>query len=1038
MKFTKLFIFCFLSILFSVYAQAQEIVVSGIVNDETGMPIPGASILIKGSTQSTSSDFDGKFQIKAPSNGVLMVSYIGYGTIVEPIKGRNSIIFKLVSQSEDLNEVIVVGYGTQKKSVVTGAISSVKARDLENVPNGRIEQALQGRVSGVSIAANAGQPGSAATIRVRGITTFTEGGNNPLWVVDGIIVDNSGIGFLNQSDIESIEVLKDAASLAIYGSRSAGGVILVTTKKGKSGKLNVSYTGFSGVSGPAKTLKLLNATQYGALMNEQSVNGGGNVIYPNLAALGVGTDWQKAIFTDSARRYSHEISFSGGNDVSTFYMSLGAQDQQGIVTPEISTYNKKSLRLNSTHKLSKLFTVGQTLGFTHQKFNNIGNTNAEQGGPLSSAIHLDPTTPLVETDPLKLNNVPYFGRTDLIRDENGNPYGISTKVQNNMTNPLAYVKTRLGNYDWSDDLIGNTFVELSPIKGLKIKSIVGAKLSYFGNESFTPIYYLNGNNLNEKNTLSRSTNRGYGWNNENIISYNREIGNHNFTALVGTGVYVDNDVYGSSTTYRGLPTSDYREASFNFAVTEENKSTSAYNNNEHKLTSLFSRLNYDYKEKYLLTGVIRRDGSSRFGKNNKYGVFPAFSAGWVVTKEEFWKENKTLNTLKVRAGYGVTGNDAIGDFGYLSTISGGRNYPFGTDGAIQIGSSPDAPSNPDLKWEETTQTNIGIDTKWFNAVTMSVEVYKKVTAGILQRVEIPGFLGAPSNPLGNVADMENRGIEVELGFNKKFGEFNFRVNGSVSYLENEVTYLGQGKTYITDGVGFQSLGTLTRTEIGMPINTFYGFKTNGIFQNQAEVTNYKNAAGVVIQPTAKPGDFKWVDTNGDGVITDLDKQRLGSPLPKYTFGFNFSVDYKGFDLSASLNGAAGNKIFQGLRRIDVGPSPNFQTKALSRWTGEGTSNVYPRLTIADDNRNFSRFSDFYLEDGDFLRLKLITLGYTLPTKVMNSIGASKVRLFATAENLVTLTKYTGYDPEIGGNTFGIDRGYYPQAQTFMLGVNFQF
>jgi len=1038
MKFTKLFIFCFLSALFSVYAQAQDAVVSGKVLDENGLPIPGVTILVKGTTKATSSDMDGNYQIKTATSGTLVFSYVSYSSLQEAIKGRNRIDVKLTPETQSLQEVVVVGYGTQKKSVVTGAISSVKAKDLENVPNGRIEQALQGRVSGVTIAANAGQPGSASTIRIRGITTFSEAGNNPLWVVDGVIVDNGGIGYVNQSDIESIEVLKDAASLAIYGSRSAGGVILVTTKKGKSGKISVNYTGFSGVSAPARVLKLLNATQYGTIMNEQSVNGGGGILYPDVAALGLGTDWQKAIFSNDAMRYSHELSFSGGNDVSTFYMSFGGQDQQGIVTPEISTFNKKSLRLNSTHKLSKYFTIGQTLGYTHTKSSGIGNTNAEQGGPLSSAIHLDPITPLVETDPVKLNDIPYFGRTDLMKDENGNPYGISTLVQNNMTNPLAYTKTRLGNFGWTDDLVGNAFLEIFPIEGLKIRSTFGAKLSYWGAEGFAPIFYLNANNINDQNTISRSMNRGYGWNNENTISYTKQIKDHNFSILVGTGAYVDNDAYGSSVTYKGLPTSDYREASFNFDIPETGKSGSAWTGDQHKLSSLFSRLTYDYKEKYLLTGVVRRDGSSRFGPNYQYGTFPSFSAGWVVTKEGFWKENNVLNTLKIRAGYGVTGNDAIGDFRYLATVSGGRNYPFGPDGTILTGTSPDAPSNPDLKWEETTQTNIGFDSRWFNAITMTVEVYKKITAGILQSVEIPGFVGAPFNPSGNVADMENRGVELELGFNKKYGEVNFRVNGNVSYLENEVTFLGQGKTFITGGVGFQSMGTLTRTEIGMPINTFYGFKTAGLFQNQADVDNYKNGTGVVIQPNAKPGDFRWVDTNGDGTITDLDKQYLGSPLPKYTFGFNFGVDYKGFDFSASLNGAAGNKIFQGLRRIDLGAGPNYQTKALGRWVGEGTSDSYPRLTTADNNKNFNNFSDFYLEDGDYLRLKLITLGYSLPTKTVSTIGASKMRFYVTGENLLTFTKYTGYDPEIGGNTMGIDRGYYPQARTFMFGFNLQF
>lgn len=1039
MKITKLLIFCFLSTLFSVYGQAQDVNVAGKVLDEVGLPIPGVTILIKGTAKGTTSDFDGNYQIVTSSNGTLVFSYIGYATIEESINGRTQIDIKLNPEAQNLDEVVVVGYGSQKKSVVTGAISSIKTKDLENVPNGRIEQALQGRVSGLTVAANAGQPGSSSTIRIRGITTFSEGGNDPLWVVDGVVVDNGGIGYLNQSDIESIEVLKDAASLAIYGSRSAGGVILVTTKKGKSGKISVNYTGFTGVSSSEKTLELLNATQYGSLQNEQSVNGGGGILYPNLAELGKGTDWQKAIFSNNARRYSHEINFSGGNDVSSFYMSFGVQDQEGIVTPEISNFNKKNIRLNSTHNLSKYFTLGETIGYSHQKTQGIGNTNAEQGGPLSSAIHLDPITPLVETDPDKLNNVPYFGRTDLMKDENGNPYGLSSIVQNNMTNPLAYVKTRLGNYNWSDDFVGNMYLEITPIEGLKIRTTFGAKLAYWGSENFTPKFYLNSNTISTANSLNRNTNKSFGWNIENIVSYTRQFQDHNFTLLIGQGVYVDNISSGSSVTYSGLPTSDYREASFNFSTLPENITASAYTGDEHKLTSLFSRLNYDYKEKYLLTGVIRRDGSSRFGPNNKYGVFPSVSLGWVVTKEGFWKENNVINTLKIRGGYGVTGNDAIRNFGYQALIDDGRNYPFGPDGNILVGNSPSAPANPDLKWEETIQTDIGIDLKLFNnTINMTADVYKKKTTGILQEVDIPSFIGAPSKPVGNVADMENRGIELELGYNKIFGEFNFRISGNASYVENEVTYLGDGKTFISSGPSFQTIGPLTRSEIGQSRNSFYGFKTAGIFQNQAEIDAYTNAAGGLIQPLAKPGDFRWVDNSGDGIITDADKQYLGLTLPKYTFGFNFNIDYKGFDLSIFMQGAAGNKIFQGLRRIDIGTGANFQTEALGRWTGEGTSNTYPRLTTNDTNLNFSRVSDFYLEKGDYLRFKLLTIGYSLPTEAISAIGASKLRVYVTGENLITFTKYSGYDPEIGGSTMGIDRGYYPQSRTFMLGANLQF
>lgn len=1037
MKFTKLLIFCFLSTLFSVYGQAQDLTINGKVVDENGLPIPGASILIKGTAKGASSDIDGNYQLKAASNGTLVFSFVGYTKVEQAIKGRTRIEVRLSSESQSLQEVVVVGYGTQKKSVVTGAISSIKAKDLENIPNGRVEEALQGRVAGVTVASNAGQPGSTATIRVRGITTFdTYGGNNPLWVVDGVVVDSGGIGYLNQSDIESMEVLKDAASLAIYGSRAASGVILVTTKKGKSGKITVNYTGYSGSSAPAKTLNLLNATQYGALMNERSVAGGGPVLFSNLSALGVGTDWQKAIFSNNAQQVSHELSMSGGNEVSTFYLSFGLQDQQGIVFPEISNYNKKNIRLNSTHKLSKFFTVGQTLGYTHQKSIGIGNTNSEFGGPLSSAINLDPITPIIVTDPIVANQSPYT-LNGVIKNANGNPYGISSIVGQEMTNPLAYVQTRLGGNNWSDDFVGNAFVEIAPITGLKFKTSLGGKLAYWGSEGFTPQFYLNASSLASQNNLSRSTNQTLGWNIENTASYTKTIKGHDFTILVGQGAYVDNITSGTYTTYFNLPVSNYHDASFNFSLPANQITASAYTGNQHILSSLFSRLNYNYNEKYLFTGVIRRDGSSRFGSNNKYGIFPSFSAGWVISKEGFWKDNTVVTSLKLRGGYGVTGNDAIPDFGYVSTIGGGRNYTIGNSGNVTIGNSPNAPSNPDLKWEQTAQTNIGVDAKLFNSLTMTVEVYKKKTTGILQYVTLPGYVGATGSPLGNVADMENKGLEIELGYHKKFGNFNFSANGNVTYLKNTVTSLGEGKTYIPGDASFQSMGPVTRTQVGQTYNTFYGYQTAGIFQNMAEVNAYKNASGGLIQPNARPGDFRWVDTNGDGVITADDEKNLGSPVPKYTFGLTLNFEYKGFDLMVFTQGAAGNKIFQGLRRLDIGTA-NYQTDALSRWNGDGTSNTFPRLTTNDTNGNFTNPSNFYLENGDYLRIKVVQLGYSLPSSVISKIGASKVRLFMTGQNLFTLTKYTGYDPEIGGNVMGIDKGYYPQARTFMFGANLQF
>lgn len=999
-----------------------------------GAPLPGVSIVVKNSTKGVSTDFDGNFSVANVKKGeTLVFSYLGFATKEIVINDDTFLNVTLNEDMLNLDEVVVIGYGTQKKSVVTGAISSVKAADLENLPLERVEQALQGRVSGVVIAANSGQPGSSSTVRVRGITTF--GNNDPLWVIDGVIVDSGGIGYLNQSDIASIEVLKDAASLAIYGARAAAGVILITTKKGVEGKISVSYTGFTGVSAPAKELNLLNASQYGALMNERSVSAGGAILYPNIASLGVGTDWQSFIFNDSAIRTSHEVSISSGNEVSNFYASFGLSDQEGIVATEISNFNRKNIRLNSTHKLSKIFTFGQTLGYAHKRSQGIG-TNGEFGGPLSSAINLDPITPVVITDPVIANGSPY-NTNPVFRDANGNPYGISNIVGQEMTNPLADIQRSIGNFGWSDDFVGNAFIEVKPIEGLVIKSSAGAKLAYWGDESFTPEYYLQATSVNTQNRLFRSRSKGFGWNLENTVSYSKEINKHSFSVLLGQGVYIDNISSGVNITYFNLPVDSREDATFNFSLTSDQKEGGSWTGTEHKVTSLFSRLTYNFDEKYLFTGIIRRDGSSRFGTNNRYGVFPSFSTGWVPSKEDFWPENDFITQLKIRGGYGITGSDAIPDFGYLALVGGGRNYTIGDPGVIFTGYSPNAPDNPDLRWEETAQFNVGFEARLYSSLNVTFDYYKKTTTGILQNVDIPGYIGASGSPLGNVADMENSGFEIELGYRKSFGDLNFKANGNVSYLKNEVTFVGEGKEFIAGGAGFQSMGDVTRTQVGQAYNSFYGYQTNGIFQNAADVASYTNSTGQPIQPDAVPGDFRWTDTNGDGTISDDDKTFLGSPIPKYTFGLTLNFDYKGFDLMIFTQGVSGNKIFQGLRRLDI-PTANYQTVALSRWTGPGTSNTFPRLSNDDPNENFGKFSDFYLEKGDFLRLKTLQIGYTLPSKVMSKIGAQKLRLYVTGENLFTITEYTGYDPEIGGNVLGIDKGYYPQARSFMFGVNLQF
>jgi TonB-dependent starch-binding outer membrane protein SusC len=1039
MKFKTALLSFIAILLFSSPLFAQDITVTGKVTNKTnGEVLPGATVSVKGGSSATLTDANGLFKLNVPKSGaVLLVTYSGMLEQEIPVVAGTTVYnVQLDNRVGSLNEVIVVGYGTQRKSNITGSISSVKAKDLDNIPNGSITQALQGRVSGVTIMQNSGQPGSGSTVRVRGITTFNN--NNPLWVVDGVVVDNGGIPFLNQSDIESIEVLKDAASAAIYGTRAAAGVILVTTKKGKAGKLNVSYNGYYGVSSPAKMLNLLNATQYAVLRNESAVAAGKPVVFSDVSSLGVGTDWQKAIFNNSAQRYLHEISVSGGTNASTYYFSAGIQDNDGIVATDISHYKKINLRLNSTHKLSNMFTFGQTLGYTYQKSTGLGNTNSEFGGPLSSAINLDPITPLVVLDKASQPNATIYNNKYIILDPAGSPYGISNYVGQEMTNPLAYIQTRLGGYNWSDDIVGNAYLEATPIKGLRIRSTLGVKKAYWGNVGFTPLYFLSSTVSNtSKNNYQKGENKTFNWNVENTITYNKRLGDHDLTVLLGQGTYVENNSGYVGVTLYNLPIESYQDASFNFNIPVTDRDGYTSEGTLHKIYSLFGRVNYSYQDKYLFTGIIRRDGSTKFGPDKKFGLFPSFSAGWNVNREEFWPSNNLVNNLKIRGGYGVVGNDNSGDFMYISRVVGGFNYPVGNSGAVTTGYAPQTLDNPKLHWEETRSADVGFDATVVRNLTVGFDWFNKKTSGILRPVIIPAYVGVSSNPYDNVADMKNTGIELELGYHRSFGKLNFGINANGSYIKNEVTYVARDTNFIGGDASFQSMGTITRTKIGQPYNAFFGYKRLGIFQNDQQIAAYTNKNGELIQPNARPGDFMWADLNSDGKINDLDRTYLGSNLPKYTFGFTINLDYKGFDFTAFAQGVAGNKIFQGLRRLDILTS-NYSTVALSRWHGEGTSNDFPRLTDSDPNGNFSKMSDFYLENGDYLRFKVVQLGYTLPNRLFRGTGISRLRVFVTGENLFTLTDYTGYDPEVGGGVFGVDKGQYPQARTILGGLQLSF
>lgn len=1036
MKKNLLFIVLFLTSLSGIL-HAQNATVTGLVRDKaSGETLPGANIVVSGTTVGTVTDMDGKYVIGLPAGiAVIEASFVGYEPSKQTVNlkaGQEiSLNFSLTSLALNLDEFVVVGYGVQQKSVVTGAISSVKSSDLKNMPISRVEQALQGRTSGITIAASSGQPGAASTVRVRGTTSINV--SDPLYIIDGVPIDIGGLDFLNTSDIESIEVLKDAASTAIYGTRAANGVIIVTTKNGKGGTasdMRISYSAYFGTQAPAKKLDLLNATDYAKLRNEAAENAGLPLVFSNPESLGEGTDWQAQIFNQNAKIQNHELSLSGGSERSSYYTSLGYYDQEGIVATSISHYTRLTLRFNSTHKVNKYLRFGNNFGFSHIKSKGALNTNSEYGGPLASAINLDPVTPAVITDPTVADSTPY-STNPVVRDANGNPYGISRYVGNEMSNPLAYIATRQGNFGWSDNFVGNMFVELEPLTGLVFRSDLGTKLAFWGDESFTPIHYMSASTFSLNNNFFRSNNRGHMWNWENTAAYTKSIGLHNFTALVGMSAFVENS-NGTNARYFNLPVNTFDEASMNYSVIDADKLAGGYEVPDHKISSLFGRLNYNYAEKYLLTGIVRRDGSTKFGANNKFGVFPSVSVGWVVTREEFWPVNDYVSFLKIRGSYGVNGNDNIDPFRYLATVGGGRNYTFGYDNYI-IGYSPNAPSNPDLRWEETSQTNIGLEATLLSDFRLVVDLYSKNTTGMLEKFILPAYVGAIDDPVANVASMTNKGVEFELSYRKQIGQVNLDLKGNASYLVNEITDLGS--VDFKTGANFQSSSyEISRLTVGQPIGAFYGFEVLGIFQSLGEIQKYTNENGDLIQPNAKPGDFKYADLNDDGVINADDRTFIGDPTPTWSYGFTVSATYKNFDVLVFGQGVAGNDIYNGLRRLDLSGA-NWSADALDRWTGVGTSNSYPRLVSGDPNKNFSSPSTFHLSSGSYLRIKTVQIGYTLPKNVVRKIGMQQLRLYVSSNNLFTFTKYQGFDPEIGGASYGIDRGFYPQARSFMIGVN---
>ena len=1012
--------------------QAQTL--RGVVTDRsTGETLPGANIMIEGTTTGTVTGLDGEYSFGLPpGNHRITFSFIGYDREIREITvSENETLTLNIALSlaiTTFEELVVIGYGTQKKKVATGAIASVGSEEITSTPVLRAEQAMQGRTAGVQVTNLSGQPGEAPTIRVRGVGTT--GDSRPLYVVDGMVIEG-GIDFLNPGDIESIDVLKDAASAAIYGARAANGVILITTKGGQADKMNVTFSTYQGIQNAARTINMLNAEQYRMLMNEGARNAGLTEPFDLNEIPQHNTNWQKELFERNAPISSHELSVTGGGEKSTYASSLSYFSQQGIIGGDKSQFDRISVRLNSRHQVNSFFRFGNNLAYTHIKSKGIAS-NASFNGAYSSALNLDPLTPLFEENEAVLSQPP-FSTEPVLTDAQGRFYGISRYVGAEIVNPLALLEIQTGR-NRREIVVGNVFGELELIKGLVYRSTLGVDLEYFTYDTYTPLFYLNSAQLNvEKTNVSKFMNRQFAWQFENTLSYSRTINDHNFNFLAGTTASKTN-IESLQGFNAEVPITDPRHVYLHMATdTVWFADGRAFH---WGLLSQFGRILYDYQGRYAINATVRRDGSSRFGPNNRYGIFPSVGASWIVSEENFFPNLGPVDLVKLRVSWGVNGNDRIGLYRYVSTIDKSRGYIFGAGRAF--GASPAFIENEDIRWEESEQINIALDFGAFNnRLTASVDYYIKNTIGLLEIIPIPAHVGnAP--PVANVGSVQNKGVEMSVNWRNYAQDFRYSVGINAAYNKNKMTHIGNEEG-ILPGATWAVAGMVTRSEVGLPIAYFWGYKTDGIFQDQSEVFAHIGSTGKMLQPNARPGDVRFVDVNGDGKIDADDRTMIGKPTPDWTFGMNATFEYKQFDMSVLLIGTYGNDIFNGMQRQDLRYT-NRTTAILDRWTPENPSDKIPRYTWLDINNNY-RVSDLYIEDGSFLRVKNLQIGYTLPSGFLSRIKATTWRIYVSAENLFTLTKYTGADPEIGALTsfdIGIDRGIYPHARTFRLGTTISF
>ena len=991
-----------------LHAQQQAKTVTGTVTDVSGEPIIGANIRIKGTTTGTITDTDGNFSIKAEPQSVIEVSYIGYLTQETVINNQKSIRFLLKEDTKTLDEVVVIGYGVQKKADLTGSVANINTEKLNTQSNANIGQALQGKIAGVDIVSQGGAPGSGTRIMVRGIGTLNNA--SPLYIVDGMYMNS--IDHINPNDIASIDVLKDASSAAIYGSRAANGVIIVTTKEGSNteGKPIIDLSVNLGISTASKFLDMLDAKGWAEVTTiaRQAIGKPALDMATDLANK-PDNDWQDIMFRPALMQ-NYNLSVKGGGKYSTYYTGLGYFNQDGIVKG--TNYQRYNIQSKNDYKRG-IFSAGTNLiiSFSHDK-----PLHQELRGGMIGTI---------------LQSVPTLEKYDDTREGGyGGTYGDVV----NIPHPLAIIDDNImDRYNENVKIFANLYAQIELFKGLKYKLNLTPDFSFERYKNYLNKYDF-GLATNSITQLTERQRRRRNILVENLLTFDRTFGEHKISALAGY-TYQDSRFRHIQAYGEGLPQG---LEEIDAATTNRSNEGNSWRS---VLTSILGRVFYSYQNKYLFTATIRRDGSSKFGKNNRYGYFPSFSLGWNVAEEKFMENVHWLDQLKLRGGYGVLGNQEIDNYQYSSTITTGINYPDGNGGLLQ-GAFPKNFANPDIKWEETAMTNVGIDFMAFNnRLSLTADYYVKNTKDILLTVPIPISSGGANDPIRNAGKIRNNGFEFNLGWmDQPNPDISYGINLIGSFNKNKVIAMGSESGSIKGGSTNQNI-TTSETKAGYPIGGYWLISTAGYFNSQEEVDAYAKD-GKKIQPAAEPGDIKFVDANNDGVINDDDRVFQGSPFPDFTFALNGNMRYKNFDLSIGLQGVLGNKIYNATRQTleDVTKGSNFLASCLDYWTPENKNASHPRLTWDDPNRNTRAESDRYLENGSYLRLRSVQLGYTFPQTWFKG-AIQHARVYINAENLFTITSYSGYSPDVNAdnaNYRGFDNFIYPTNRTFMLGLNVTF